>query len=78
MPLATKRVSASVPPPAGNGTTILTGRVGIVLRGGADAAERQTGDQRSGNDSDAAEHVPLPVMPGLVPAIRAWMAYGRS
>ena len=32
MPLATKRVSASVPPPAGNGTTIFTGRDGIVLR----------------------------------------------
>ena len=28
MPLATKRVSASVPPPAGNGTTIFTGRLG--------------------------------------------------
>ena len=28
MPLATKRASASVPPPAGNGTTIFTGRLG--------------------------------------------------
>ncbi len=41
MPLATKRVSASVPPPAGNGTTTFTGRVGIVLRGSKARAERE-------------------------------------
>ncbi len=40
------RASRSVPPPAGNGTAIFTGRDGNVLRGGRSGKHRRTSERR--------------------------------